>query len=105
LDVDHRLGAPQLQRQALVVAPQLGVPGRQQIGRRALGAALDSLQGLIDAGIALAAPVGQSRRIQPPAPKDSAGAARPGAVDLGQDPNLVGRRKRPSPAWPVHKFR
>src|SRR5208283_3550973 len=58
LDVDDRLGAPQLQCETFVVAQQLGVLGRQGIGRRPLGFALDGLQGLIGAGVTLTAPVG-----------------------------------------------
>jgi len=104
LDIDDGLGAAKLERQTLVVAQQLSVFGRERMDRRALGSALDRLQRLIGAGVALATPVGHSRRIEPLASKDGAAAARPGAVDLGQDPNLVGRRERPSTARPVDKF-
>jgi hypothetical protein len=83
LDIDYSLGAPQLHCEAFVVAQQLGVFGRQGIGRDGLGPALDCLQSLIGASVALTSPVGQSRRIKPLAPKDGACAARPYAVDLG----------------------
>jgi hypothetical protein len=104
LDVDHRLRAAQLECEAFVVAQQLGVLGRQRIGRSPLGAALDGLQGLIGAGVTLTAPIGQRRRIQPLPPKDGARATWASVVDLAQDSNLVGRRERSPPAGPVHKF-
>jgi hypothetical protein len=103
LDVDDRLGAPQLQRETFVVAQQLGVFSRQGVGRRALGAALDGIQGLIGAGVTLAAPVGQSRRIEPLATQDCARAPRTGPVNLAEKAKLVGGRER-APARTVHKL-
>src|SRR5208282_5216921 len=77
-----------LQCETFVVAQQLAVLGRQGIGRRPLGSALDRLQGLIGAGVTLTAPVGQRRRIEPLPSKDGAGAARPSAVDLARNRTL-----------------
>jgi len=96
LDVDDRLGARQAQRQALVGAQQPGVFGPQGIGGRDLGAALDRLQRLVGAGVALAPPIGQERGIEPLAAQDRADAAGRRRIDLGQYPQLVGRRERPT---------
>jgi len=104
LDVDDRLSAAKLEGQALVIAQQLGVFGRQRIGGRALGAALDRLERLISASVALATPIGESRGIEPLTPQDGTAAAGSGASDFGQDPELVGRGKSPSAARPVREF-
>ena len=61
LDVDDRLSAAEMEGQALVIAQQLGVFGRQRLEGRALGAALDRLERFISAGITLATPIGESR--------------------------------------------
>ena len=104
LDFDDRLGALQAQRHALVVALQLGMFGRQRVGLGDLGAALDRLQRLAGAGVALPTPIRQQRGIEPLAPQDRANAARPRLIDLAKYPKLVGGRERPT-AWPVGEFR
>src|SRR5271166_209452 len=104
LDFDNRLGALQAQRHALVVALQLRMFGRQRVGLGDLGAALDRLQRLAGAGVALPTPIRQQRGIEPLAPQDRANAARPRLIDLAEYPKLVGARERPT-AWPVGEFR
>ena len=103
MDFDDCLGALQAQREALVVAQQLGVFGRQGMGRRNLGAAPDRLQGLVSAGVALPTPVGQQRGVEPLAAQDRADAARPRVVDLAEYPQLVGGREGAA-ARPVPEF-
>jgi hypothetical protein len=100
-EVDDRLGAAKLEGQALFIAQQLGVFGRQRIGGRALGAALGRL---IGASVALTTPIGESRGIEPLASQDGTAAAGPGAVDFGQDPGLVGSGECPSAARPVREL-
>jgi hypothetical protein len=86
LDFDDRLGTLQAQCEALVVAQQLGVFGRQGMVRRNLGAAPDRLQGLVGASVALPTPVGQQRGVEPLAPQDRADATWLRLVDLPQYP-------------------
>ena len=62
------------------------------------------LAGTALCSVALATPIGESRGIEPLAPQDGTAAAGPGAVDFGQDPELVGRGKCLSAARPVREF-
>jgi hypothetical protein len=103
LDLDDRLGALQAQRQAIVLALQLGVFGRQGMKHGGLGTAPGRLQGFVGPGVALSAPVGQQRGVEPLPPQDRADAARSRLVDLAQYPQLVGGREGAT-AWPVPEF-
>jgi len=103
LDFNNRLGALHAQRQALVVALQPGVFSRQRVRFGDLGTALDALQRLAGAGVALPTPIRQQRGIEPLATQDRANAAWSRHFDLTQDPKLVGGGECP-PTRPIGEF-
>jgi len=103
LDFDDRLGALRAKRHVFVVALQLRMFRRQGMKHGGLGAAPDRLQGFVGPGVALPAPVGQERGVEPLAPQDRADAGRSRVVDLAKYPQLVGGREGAT-ARPLPEF-
>lgn len=97
MDLDDGLGLFELTLKLRLLPIGLGQRGGQRVGRRGLRPALERLQRLEGPGFPLATPVRQRRRVQTfPAQngRDPPGVRRP--IRLGQDPQLLSRRERPS---------
>jgi len=91
LDVDDGFGAFELAREPCVLALQFGKAGGQRIDGRDLGSALDRVQSVVGAGLALMPPLGQGRRVQTLTPQDGADRAgcASGPIDFRQYAQLV----------------
>ena len=86
MEVDDRLGALQALLEPGVFPLRLDQLSRQRIGLARFRAAPGRGQGTEGAGFALAAPVGQGRRIEPLAAQNGADVTGPGGpVGLFQD--------------------
>lgn len=93
MDVDDGLGLHQALAQALALALQDGNALGLRVRDRRLGTAFSRGQSRQDARLALLAPGGQVRRIQPLTAQQGAQLARCTGIGLGQDPLLVGGRE------------
>jgi hypothetical protein len=104
LDPNDRFGVFEPLTQPGVFAAKLDKIGVRRLSDHGLGAASQRLQRLERAGIALAAPIGQGRRVKAFAAQDGGNPAGiGGAVGLFQDAQLGSRRERPA-LGPWRKF-
>jgi hypothetical protein len=105
LDADDRLGTGQAQRQTGIVALQLRHRGGERVGLGDLRATPGRRQCAEGSGVALPAPVGQSRGVDTLAAQhgtDPPGLG--GAIGLGEDAQLVLGGEGP-PARAIGQFR
>jgi hypothetical protein len=104
LDVDDGFGARQAPREAGNVLLKPGQFACQRIGVSGFGAALDRTQATNGPGIPLAAPVGESGRVQSFTTQDGADTTGcSGTIGLRQDAQLVLRGEGPA-AGAVRQF-
>jgi hypothetical protein len=101
LDRDNRLGVLQPAHQPRILPFDLRQLRRHRITQHGLRSSFDRRQAAKRTSVAQSAPITQGRGIQAFAAQDDGGAAGGGAIDLGQNSQLVG--ERPS-ARPVRQF-
>jgi hypothetical protein len=105
LKIDDRLGALQPEPEPGVVLLRFRQRGAQWVGLTRLRSAPGRCQAVEDAGLALAAPVGQGRGVETLAAQQGTDLAAAGSpVGLGQETQLVLGGKGPPP-WPLGQLR
>ena len=104
LDGDDGLGMLQSAHQSRILPFGLRQFRRHRIARRGLRPSFDRRLCTERASVAQPAPFAQGRGIQAFPAQDGAGASGGGAIDLGQNPQLVPDGERP-PARPIRQLR
>ena len=89
MDGDDGLGMLQPAHQPRILPFGLRQFGRQRIAYRRLRPSFDRRPSTERASVSQPAPFAQGRRVQTFPAQDGAGAASGGAIDLGQNPQLV----------------